>query len=179
MPDPARRIVVGVDGSPSSERALDWAIGEAQRRGAALHLVAAWMFPMVLGFTFTSTVGEVRDAAQEVIGAGIAHVRDVAPEVQVTGETVEQMPAPALVAAAVRAGGPTAGANAKTGTRPAKTAAGGRIVSMRPLRTVPVTALCSQSSKDQVKTCTRYRVIGGPGEGNCRRCKLWQAGPER
>ena len=32
-------IVVGVDGSPPSERALDWAIGEAQRTGASLRLV--------------------------------------------------------------------------------------------------------------------------------------------
>lgn len=37
-----RRVVVGVDGSPASARALQWAIGEARRRGAELEVVHAW-----------------------------------------------------------------------------------------------------------------------------------------
>jgi nucleotide-binding universal stress UspA family protein len=100
MPGEERRIVVGVDGSSSSDRALEWAIAEAQRSGAALHLVAAWMFPMALGYAFTSTVKEVRESAQDVIDRAMARVGEVAPGVPVTGETTEQTPAPALVAAA-------------------------------------------------------------------------------
>ena len=97
-----RRIVVGVDGSPPSERALDWAVAEAQRTGAALHLVSAWMFPMSLGYAFTTTVHEVRQSAQDVIDRAVAHVCEVAGDVTVTvtGETSEQAPAPALIAAA-------------------------------------------------------------------------------
>ena len=56
MPGTERRIVVGVDGSAASQRALDWGIAEAQRVGASLHLVTAWMFPMALGYAFTTTV---------------------------------------------------------------------------------------------------------------------------
>ncbi len=100
MPDAERRIVVGVDGSPSSGRALDWAIAEAQRTGATLHLLCAWMFPMALGYAFTTTVHEVRHNAQDVIDRATAHVAEVAPGVTVTGETSEQLPAPALIAAA-------------------------------------------------------------------------------
>jgi nucleotide-binding universal stress UspA family protein len=39
------RIVVGVDGSPSSAQALRWAVGQARRTGAEVHAVAAWSPP--------------------------------------------------------------------------------------------------------------------------------------
>ena len=38
----AERIVVGIDGSDSAQRALRWAIDEARRRGATLEVVHAW-----------------------------------------------------------------------------------------------------------------------------------------
>jgi nucleotide-binding universal stress UspA family protein len=95
-----RRIVVGVDGSPPAARALEWAVAEAQRGGGALRLVTAWVFPMALGYAFTTTVEEVRRAAQDVLDRAAAHVRDVAPGVAVDTECTEQLPAPALVAAA-------------------------------------------------------------------------------
>jgi nucleotide-binding universal stress UspA family protein len=100
MPGAERRIVVGVDGSPPSERALDWAVAEVRRTGAALHLVSAWTFPMALGYAFTTTVHEVQQSAQDVIDRAVAHVGEVAGDVTVTGETSEQAPAPALIAAA-------------------------------------------------------------------------------
>lgn len=36
---PTRVIVVGVDGSPSSEHALRWAVAEAQRCGGGIHTI--------------------------------------------------------------------------------------------------------------------------------------------
>jgi len=41
----AARIVVGVDGSKESQRALDWAVDEARLRDATLHVVHAWHIP--------------------------------------------------------------------------------------------------------------------------------------
>jgi nucleotide-binding universal stress UspA family protein len=35
-------VVVGTDGSPHGDAALDWAAAEAYRRGARLHVVHAW-----------------------------------------------------------------------------------------------------------------------------------------
>jgi len=99
MADPQPRIVVGVDGSAPSKRALDWAVAEAQRTGASLHVVSAWVFPMALGYAFTTTVPEVRQAAQDVVDRALARVTEVAPSLAATGETTEQLPAPALVAA--------------------------------------------------------------------------------
>ncbi|MGP0031516.1 MAG: universal stress protein [Acidimicrobiales bacterium] len=92
-----RRIVVGVDGSPEGGRALDWAIAEARQRGAVLVVVTAWMFPMALGYAFTTTVHEVHQRARDVVEDAISHVADVAPEVDVRGVTPDQPPAPALV----------------------------------------------------------------------------------
>jgi nucleotide-binding universal stress UspA family protein len=40
-----QRIVVGVDGSYGSQRALRWAIDEARRRDATLEVVHAWHVP--------------------------------------------------------------------------------------------------------------------------------------
>ena len=93
------RIVVGVDGSAESERALEWAITQAQRSGAVLDIVTAWMFPMVIGYAFTTTVDEVRQAARDVVDRAITRVTEVAPDVVVRGDPTEQPPAPALVSA--------------------------------------------------------------------------------
>src|ERR1039457_4997237 len=93
------RIVVGVDGSVQSERALDWAITQAQRVGATLEIVTAWIFPMALGYAFTATVNEVRQAAQNVVDGAIARVTEVAPDMVVRGRTTEESPGPALVSA--------------------------------------------------------------------------------
>jgi nucleotide-binding universal stress UspA family protein len=45
LPVAPRRVVVGVDGSNASQRALEWAVTEARRRGADLEAVIAWNAP--------------------------------------------------------------------------------------------------------------------------------------
>ena len=99
-PGEERRIVVGVDGSPAADRALDWAVAQARRSAVSLHLVSVWSFPMALGYAFTTSVNEVRQSALDVIDRAMAKVGDVAPGVPVTGEATEQAPAPGLVGAA-------------------------------------------------------------------------------
>jgi nucleotide-binding universal stress UspA family protein len=44
-----RRIVVGVDGSPASVSALEWADRQASLTGAVVEAVTAWRFPMTYG----------------------------------------------------------------------------------------------------------------------------------
>lgn len=45
-----RRIVVGVDGSPSSTAALRWAIRQAKLTGCVVEAVIAWQLPTSYGF---------------------------------------------------------------------------------------------------------------------------------
>jgi nucleotide-binding universal stress UspA family protein len=43
------RIVVGVDGSPSSQEALRWAVREARAVGGSVDAVTAWEYPAGVG----------------------------------------------------------------------------------------------------------------------------------
>ena len=42
-----KKIVVGVDGSENSLRALRWALNEAQLRGDTVEVVHGWHFPYI------------------------------------------------------------------------------------------------------------------------------------
>src|SRR5579875_4007953 len=52
------RIVVGVDGSEPSVRALRWAVRQAQLTGAAVEAVIAWDFPQYYGYGWTPDAEE-------------------------------------------------------------------------------------------------------------------------
>jgi len=47
----AGRIVVGVDGSPGSKLALSWAARVARHEQAGIDVIAAWEFPLNVGWT--------------------------------------------------------------------------------------------------------------------------------
>jgi nucleotide-binding universal stress UspA family protein len=94
------RIVVGVDGSESCVKALDWAIREAQRSRVVVEVVTAWTFPMVEGYAFTTSVDDVEKRAREIVTAATGRVAAAAPEVTVRGETADGEAGPILVNAA-------------------------------------------------------------------------------
>ena len=48
------RIVVGIDGSDPSRRALRWAVAEARLRGAVVVAVHAWSIPYVGGYPYAA-----------------------------------------------------------------------------------------------------------------------------
>ncbi|QNE78997.1 universal stress protein [Streptomyces finlayi] len=88
-------LVVGVDGSPSSLSALDWAVDEAARLSLPLHLVHASMGPeddVVLG-----TPEAARGKADALLASAVesAHLRN--PDVKVTVEVVDAAPVRALL----------------------------------------------------------------------------------
>lgn len=47
--EPGRRIVVGVDGSPSSKAALTWAVSQAELTRASVEAIIAWHYPVMVG----------------------------------------------------------------------------------------------------------------------------------
>lgn len=96
-PTATRRIVVGVDGSEGSAKALDWVIAEATRFPASLELVTAWMFPMALGYVFARTPDEVRQQVQRIADTSVSHVAEVAPDIVVRSTLREGEAGPTLV----------------------------------------------------------------------------------
>jgi nucleotide-binding universal stress UspA family protein len=107
------KVVVGVDASPGSLRALEWALEEARLRRASLCVVHAWMLPLIEALPEPWVVGspsvgpsddEVRNhveaAARDVLSASVDRARSAAPELEIAGELVEGRAAVALLDAA-------------------------------------------------------------------------------
>jgi nucleotide-binding universal stress UspA family protein len=71
------RIVVGVDSSRTSLKALRWALEEARMRGAELELVHAFPRPELVGMTMVVTLpsdDELREASEQVLADALAAV---------------------------------------------------------------------------------------------------------
>ncbi|MFJ9949755.1 universal stress protein [Kitasatospora sp. NPDC091207] len=68
----SRRIVVGVDGSPSSRQALRWAVGHARLTGAAVDAVLCWALPTMYGRAPASVDRELGHAAEQVLARAVS-----------------------------------------------------------------------------------------------------------
>ena len=96
------RIVVGVDSSQTSLKALRWALEEARLRGAELELVHAFPRPELVGMTMVVTLpsdDELRAASEQVITEALAAVGG-AGDVTVSQRVGAGGPASVLVEAA-------------------------------------------------------------------------------
>jgi nucleotide-binding universal stress UspA family protein len=99
-------IVVGIDGSAKADRALGWAIEEANLRSLPIRVVTAWHVPLA-AFSQHGTVpppsaslaDDLRRVAEAVAGAAAARVRDE-DGLAVETRVVEGDPAEALIEAA-------------------------------------------------------------------------------
>jgi nucleotide-binding universal stress UspA family protein len=83
-----KRIVVGVDGSPASRTALEWAGDEAVRHGSELVVLSAWLpIPPPLAGTSATLpmhgVTNARETAKEQLMAVIQDVLGEEPPVLV------------------------------------------------------------------------------------------------
>jgi nucleotide-binding universal stress UspA family protein len=100
------RIVVGVDGSAGSKRALQWAVDEAQLRGAVVDAVQAWTFPY---YGEVAAMAAVSIDGTELERAAVASLSAVVDAVAPDRVPVEQRvqrgdPASVLLRAAEEAG---------------------------------------------------------------------------
>jgi nucleotide-binding universal stress UspA family protein len=77
------RIVVGVDGSESSQDALRWAIAEARLRNAALEVVMTWEYPPLFA---ASAHGVFLPPESDLAGAAHATVAKLLADAGLTGD---------------------------------------------------------------------------------------------
>ncbi|THV38705.1 universal stress protein [Glycomyces buryatensis] len=99
------RIVVGVDGSRPSIRALEWAIEQARRTGAKVEAVLAWEVPTMYGTGMMVQQGgeEFDKSAKQSLETAVNHALAGKIDVTVEAHTVGGHPAKTLIDMAERA----------------------------------------------------------------------------
>jgi nucleotide-binding universal stress UspA family protein len=98
------QIVVGVDGSDESGRALDWAANEAILRGCELsvvHVIQPWpITPGVIAQVPHIDTGDLAEAARQLVDTMVKRAHRAAPSVQVDGLVLTGSPSGELLRAA-------------------------------------------------------------------------------
>ncbi|MFI8301312.1 universal stress protein [Streptomyces nigra] len=104
-----RTITVGLDGSPASLAAADWAAHEAQLRNLPLRLVTAWewqapAFAPATGLGVPVPPGELqRASAQHLLAQARSRVGEARPGLRIDTDEIPGLPVPALLKAAEEA----------------------------------------------------------------------------
>jgi len=92
------RIVVGIDGSVASLRALRWALGQAESTDAMVEAVTAWDIPTPYGAGPTVLAGEDLEASARLsLAASVADASAEHPDVEVHQHVLQGHPAPVLL----------------------------------------------------------------------------------
>lgn len=101
------RIVVGVDGSEPSKKALAWAARQAKLTGAPLEVVMTWELPASYGWAAPLPEGmDFETDARAVVAEVVAEVigPDAAGQLDLTLTVIEGHPAPVLLKESETAG---------------------------------------------------------------------------
>ena len=98
-------LVVGVDGSPASDRALEWALDEARRRRAAVAIVTAYGHAQHAGTLGEPAVArKAREAAEREQAEQVNRVAEpYRDDVDISLEVVDGRPVDRLLEAAANA----------------------------------------------------------------------------
>ena len=102
------KIVVGVDGSPSSRAALRWAVRQAVLTGGTVDAVVAWQVPMVLRTStwapiYVDEMSRLEEDARKTLDAVITDEVGPADNHRITARVVNGHPADVLLDAAAGA----------------------------------------------------------------------------
>ena len=94
-----RRIVVGVDGSEQSKRALRWAIEQAGLTAATVEAVGVWQYPSIYawGAVAVFDAAELADACERTLSDTLTEVGGEEPPVHIDSYVSAGHPANELV----------------------------------------------------------------------------------
>jgi nucleotide-binding universal stress UspA family protein len=93
------RIVVGIDGSPSSITALEWALRQAELTDATLEVLMTWEWPTSYGWSPVPSDYDPAQDATTFLENTLKSVRASHPGLSIESSVREGHPAPALVEA--------------------------------------------------------------------------------
>ncbi len=94
------RIVVGVDGSDSSQAALRWAVRQAKLAGGRVEAVTAWRYPAVYGWETAGIDADFEGDARRILAGALTAVTSPEPDIPVLSHVAEGYPADVLLHAA-------------------------------------------------------------------------------
>lgn len=99
------RIVVGVDGSPSSQLALRWAARLAEPLSCTIEAIAVWQYPVLTPWEYgilppITEVGEPEKYAQEMLDNTLGEVFPEGRPEGLVARTAQGQPASVLIEAA-------------------------------------------------------------------------------
>ena len=83
------KIIVGVDGSPSSNAALEWAAQEAEIRGSALELIHAWNYPNLGYGGYVAVLEDFEKDAAALLDEVVASVRKNYPSLKLVSSLIQ------------------------------------------------------------------------------------------
>jgi nucleotide-binding universal stress UspA family protein len=95
-PSTTHRIVVGVDGSPSSLAALEWATNQAQLTGSVLDVLMTWHWPVGYRWSPVPKNYGPGNECEKQLNEHLEHVRGTHPNVSIQPIVTEGRPAPLL-----------------------------------------------------------------------------------
>jgi nucleotide-binding universal stress UspA family protein len=90
-------IVVGVDGSPLSKQALQWAAKQSQLSAAQLRAVIAWRWPTTYGWAPDYAGFDFAADARKTLEEAVTETLGAPPSVPVSISVIEGHPAPVLI----------------------------------------------------------------------------------
>jgi nucleotide-binding universal stress UspA family protein len=145
------RIVVGMDGSPSSRGALRWAVRQAGLTGGTVDAVIAWQIPAVLGGYGPGPMAMVdgtafEDSAKQTLAEAISDVVGSGDSRLVRSQVVHGIAAQVLLDASAGADLLVVGSWGHGGFADVLLGSAGR--HCLPLAHCPVVVMCSESAAD-------------------------------
>ncbi|MFD2684522.1 universal stress protein [Streptomyces phyllanthi] len=156
-------LVVGVDGSEPSLRAVDWAADEAVLRGVPLRLVHASLWEWYEGAALAEDLGKPSDKvlADEIVDGAARRARTRQPDLKVSTEVLAEEPEYALVREGRRASALVLGSRGRGGI--AELLLGSVSLTVAAYATCPVVVLRGRQDK-QEQPVTHGRILLGVGE---------------